>query len=464
MTARTVRADMRVTIVAANQEHRPDPVVPLGALYVAGAARAAGHDVSLVDLCFAGDDFAPALAARLAETRPDVVGVSLRNVDDVAWPRARSYLPHYRRVVETIRAAAPDAALVLGGAAFTLFPEPYLAELAPDVGVAGEGEAAFVSVLADLEAGRAPPRLVRVPAGEGDLGVAPAIDLVDAGRYFRTGGAVNVQTRRGCVFHCSYCTYPELEGSTPRLRPPAEVVDTIARAVAGGTDYVFFVDNVFNAPIAHALAICDEILRRGLKVRWTAFVTPASLTGRLVEKMVAAGCTSVDMGTDAGSPATLAALGKPFGPARIREAARLCREAGLRFGHSLILGGPNETWATLAETEALVEETDPTAVVGMLGVRLYRDTPLGRLAVREGWVKAGEIGLEPLFYVSPAVREGLADWAKGVAQARPRWFFPGLVGDRLDRWFEAMRRRGARGPLWELLGAGSLSRAASGST
>ncbi|MFZ5481605.1 MAG: B12-binding domain-containing radical SAM protein [Myxococcota bacterium] len=437
---------MRVMMVAANQEHRPDPVVPLGAIYVAGAARAAGHDVALADLCFEGEGFAPGLAAKIAAHRPDVVGISLRNVDDVAWPRARSYLAHYRRVVATVREAAPRAKVVLGGPAFTLFPEPYLDALAPDHGVAGEGERAFV----DLLAGRVSDRLIRAEVG--DVGGEPALDLVDADRYLRTGGAVSVQTRRGCPFRCGYCTYPELEGATPRLRSAREVVDGIERSVASGVDSFFFVDNVFNVPPRHAAGICDEILARGLKVRWTAFVTPASLDGALVEKMVAAGCTSVDMGTDAAHPATLAALGKPFGPDQIREAGRLCRAAGLRFGHSLILGGPSETWETLAATEALIEETDPTAVVGMLGVRLYRDTPLGRLAVREGWVEAGDIGLEPLFYIAPAVRDGLADWATGVAKARSRWFFPGLVGDRMDRYFAAVRKRGVRGPLWELLG------------
>src|SRR5690606_16237430 len=134
---------MRVMIVAANQEHKPDPVVPLGAACVAGAARAAGHDVRIFDAGFKGDQAAAELGQQLAEFKPQVVGLSIRNVDDVCWPRAHSYLPHYLRLAQAIRTAAPQASLVLGGSAFTLMPERFLQALAPDHGIAGEGEHEF---------------------------------------------------------------------------------------------------------------------------------------------------------------------------------------------------------------------------------------------------------------------------------------------------------------------------------
>lgn len=447
---------MRVLVVATNQEQRPDPVVPLGALYVAGAARAAGHDVAVHDCCFDGDTFAERLAATIAAFRPEVVGVSLRNVDNVAWPQARSYLEHYRAVMATVRAAAPGVPVLLGGSAFTLFPEPYLDALAPDAGVAGEGEHAFVALLAAAARGEALPKLVRVSAGAGDLGGEPALDLVDLDRYFKLGGAANIQTRRGCPFSCTYCTYPELEGRKTRPRPVAEVVDQMARLKdERGVDYFFLVDNVFNVPVRHAEALCDELIARRLGVRWTAFLTPRGATPALLHKMAAAGCTGVDMGTDAGHPDTLRALGKPFGPDEIRAAAAGCHDAGLKFSHSLILGGPEETWETLRATVDLVEETRPTAVLGLLGVRLYKDTPLGRQAVAEGWVGPDEIGLAPLFHISPAVRDGLEAWATALQEEKPHWYFPGLAGerDRRERYLKAVRRRGAKGPLWELMGS-----------
>ena len=65
--------------------------------------------------------------------------MSIRNIDDVCWPQAHSYLPYYRQLVSCVRAAAPAARLVLGGSAFTLMPAQFMDALCPDHGIAGEG-------------------------------------------------------------------------------------------------------------------------------------------------------------------------------------------------------------------------------------------------------------------------------------------------------------------------------------
>ena len=39
--------------------------------------------------------------------------------------------------------------------------------------------------------------------------------------YCRLTHILPVQTKRGCPFHCVYCTYPALEGCFMRLRDPA---------------------------------------------------------------------------------------------------------------------------------------------------------------------------------------------------------------------------------------------------
>ena len=440
---------MRILLVSANQEQRPDPVVPLGTLYVAGAARAAGHLVALHDCCFDGAAFAEPLLATIVRERPDVIGLSMRNVDDVAWPRAHGWLNYYRAVMGVLRNAGVP--IVLGGAGFTLFPEAWMDALDANYGIAGEGERAFVELLGVLSRGEFAPRVTRVPSGSGDISADPALDLVDLDRYFRMGGAANVQTRRGCPFTCTYCTYPELEGRRARLRDPERVVDGIARLYEQRRiDHFFLVDNVFNVPRRHASAICKALIARALPVRWTAFVSPHALPHALLRQMARAGCDSVELGTDAATPATLSALGKPFGVEAIRTAAEGCKAAGIRFSHSLILGGPGETPETLRQTLQIIEDTDPTAVVAMLGVRLYQGTPLGRRALAEGWVQ--DIGLEPVFYVSPEVQDTLEAWAADVMRKHPRWYFPGLAGERTERFLRAIRRTGVKGPLWTLLG------------
>ncbi|MBP9892032.1 MAG: cobalamin-dependent protein [Planctomycetes bacterium] len=443
---------MRVTIVAANQEHKPDPVVPLGAALVAAAARSASHDVRFYDACFAGARWPMELAEQLCQFKPAVVGLSLRNVDDVAWPRAFSYLDHYRAVARVIRENAPQAKLVLGGSAFSLFPDEFLSTLGADYGIAGEGEQAFPRLLEDIEAQRNPPRLVcatplEVPNGD----VEPALDLLDLDQYYRRGGALNVQTRRGCPFLCSYCTYPMLEGGSSRPASIVRVVDSLQRLhEERGFDHFFIVDNTFNAPAAHALAVCRTLQARKLKLRWTAYVTPAGLTREVVQEMAQAGCTSVDLGTDAASTATLSGLKKSFTQAEIANACQWLHEARIRFSHSLMLGGPGESPATLEETRAFVNATRPAAVIAMLGVRVYPGTALATEAKNRGMLDGQEIGLQPLFYISDEVRDLLEEFAKQTRDQFPFWYFPGLEGNRWQRFWQRQRAHGARGPLWAI--------------
>lgn len=449
---------MRVLVVATNQEHEPDPVLPLGAALAAGVARAAGHEVQLFDACFAGVDAVRQLQARLDAWGPEVVCLSLRNVDDVAWPRARSLVEGQRALARAARAAAPRAALVLGGSAFSLFPAELVRELGADLGVVGEAETALPAVLAELARGRRPPGAPRVfaPSPGGGFAapdVEPALDLVDVGAYLERGGCVGIQTKRGCALPCGYCTYPQLEGRAYRPRDPARVVDAMERLHrAHGVDHFFIVDNVFNAPPAHARALCAALAERRLPVRWTAFVSPAHLDAALLESMRGAGCTSVELGTDAAHPDTLARLGKPFGVEEVRAASRACRAVGLPHCHCLILGGPGETAATLAETVRVIDETEPTAVIAMLGVRLYPGTSLAAEALRLGHLAPGALGLEPVFWLSEALHGELEDRARAIAASRRRWQFPGLVSEGRRRALRRLRGRGVRGPLWELLG------------
>ncbi|MHB8879737.1 MAG: B12-binding domain-containing radical SAM protein, partial [Myxococcaceae bacterium] len=414
----------------------------------------------IYDACFAKERFAEELAARLDERCPAVIGLSIRNVDNVAYPRAVSYLPMYEALVKVVRERAPAAKLVVGGSAFTLFPEEFIERLGADYGVVGEGEKLFVRLLEHLEHPGEPlelrgPKKNLLYAGESkdlDANVLPARDLVDLPRYYREGGSANLQTKRGCVYKCGYCTYPVLEGTHVREREPRAVVDEIEEVRARhGVEYFFFVDNVFNFPVAHAEAICEELLRRQVKISWTAYVTPAGCTPELIALMARSGCKSVDFGTDAASDLMLRSYQKPFRVKDVLAVSGWCHDAKVKFNHSLILGGPGETWATVHETVENIHASKPTAVIAVMGVRLYRNTAVAELAVKEGLVTPEQIGITPLFYVSEEVREGLPEYLGKLSDEHKNWVVPGLMKKLNERFFERVRAKGVKGPLWEML-------------
>jgi hypothetical protein len=112
---------MSVLLVSANREHFPEPVFPIGAVYVTGALERAGHDVRLLDLGLAASPLR-SLRRAVRELRPAVVGLSLRNADNAAWPCTRTYLPWYARLSAELH-AVHGGRLVVGGPAVGVFPE-----------------------------------------------------------------------------------------------------------------------------------------------------------------------------------------------------------------------------------------------------------------------------------------------------------------------------------------------------
>lgn len=452
-------------LVSANTEQLPDPVFPIGAAYMAAVAERHGHEVATFDCCF-HDDPPRALAATLRDVAPDVVGISLRNLDSSAYPQTTSYIDDYRTLIATVRAHGP-APIVLGGAGFTVMPGTLMRHLGADVGVIGEGEAAFPWVLERLAAGAPLTSTSAIrcePVGAG-VCVTPAArvrDLDAAGgpqrarfdwrQYYERGGALNIQTKRGCVFECVFCSYPVIEGAAVRVRSPAAVVDEIEAArLAHDVRHWFFVDNIFNLPPKHAKAICAELIARRLDIEWSGYLNPKFVDDELCDLMARSGCRAIEFGTDSGAPTMIANLGKEFALDDLRRTSALCHAHGLKFCHSLIFGGPGETAATVEQTIALMEELQPTAVIAMTGIRILPGTGMVEIALRDGQIDADDPLMEPRFYVSPALGDALLDRVDAYARAQPNWIVPGLGIRTNVEVLRRLRERRLKGQLWRLL-------------
>jgi radical SAM superfamily enzyme YgiQ (UPF0313 family) len=433
----------RVLLISANREHFPEPIFPLGAAYIAGALARSGAEVRVFD---AGLARFPqhSLGREIAAFNPDTIGLSLRNIDNSAYPCTRHYVAGYRKLVETIRSSS-RAPLFLGGPAFSIFPDELMDLLGGDGGVVADGEAAILRFCAGergsiLRADRPPLDAVGFPR---------QIDTIfpELHRY-RT---IGIQSARGCPHRCIYCTYPMLEGSRLRRRSVESVVDEIEclHRRHQRQDF-FFVDSSFNADEQHLEKICKELIARRLRVRFSCYLTPQMKELALFGLLAEAGCVAVDFGTDAGSEAMLVSLGKSFTVADLRASSEACEHAGIDFCHSLIFGGPGESSETVRETVRLMDEIRPKAVIAMTGIRIYPGTEIARRAVDEGLIAPRESLLGPRFYFAGKER-GLLRLISSLAAERRNWFLPGgrdwsaAIGPRLLRLVHRA------GPLWTAL-------------
>jgi anaerobic magnesium-protoporphyrin IX monomethyl ester cyclase len=432
----------RVLLVSTNRERQPYPVVPNGLACVASALDAAGNNVRFLDLCFARDPVARARdVAR--NFRPDIIGVCVRNIDNSDAIALRHYTPEAREILRTLRTAVPDAKIVAGGAAFGVAPEALFRDLGVDYAVAGDGERASVALISALSSGspvEAMPGLVRerngtvvfTPPGEdADLDSLPHPSLhrwIDLARYQRNGATIPIQTKRGCVYKCIYCTYRNVEGWGYRTRDPELVANEIEELkIKAGIHHFDFVDSTFNSPPGHALQVCEAITRRRLCVQLdTTNFTPAAASSELLSAMKLAGFRSLGITAESASDPVLEKLQKGFNAARVREVAERVESHGIKTLWIFLVGGPGETRHTLEETLhfARWRLLRGDAVYLTVGLRIYPGTTLHRVAIAEGVVPAGSALLDPTFYFSSELEfSKTVTRLKQFASDHPRFMF-----------------------------------------
>jgi radical SAM superfamily enzyme YgiQ (UPF0313 family) len=440
---------------------------------VASALDAAGHAVEVLDLCFHDD---PAGAARAAAHRikPDVIGVSVRNIDNSDTIALRHYTPEAATVLAALRDAAPHAPLLAGGAAFGVAPEALFRELGVDYAVAGDGERASVALVDALAAGRPAgpvPGVVRwtggrtvftPPGDDADLDALPRPRLarwLDVKRYQRHGATVPVQTKRGCVYKCVYCTYRNVEGWGYRLRDPVAVAEELIELHrTAGVTHVDFVDSTFNSPPGHAIDVCRAIMRTGCRFHLeTMNFTPASCSDELLAAMRRAGFTSLGITAESASDPVLAMLQKGFDAARVRDVARRVTRAGLRTLWIFLVGGPGETPVTIEETLSFAADRLRLgdAVYVTVGLRIYPGTTLHRIALDEGRVEQGDALLAPTFYFSAALDLATTvERLRAFAAQHPRFMFS---ADSRSPWLPILTRVASLlrlpRPHWRYMGA-----------
>lgn len=439
---------MKVLLVSPNREHLPDPVFPIGLAYVAASLRQQDHEVDVLDLCFSGDPERD-IREHVQGFCPDIVGISLRNIDDVAFPKRRSYLHEYRESLDLIRKYT-RAPLVLGGSGFTIMPQEFMNELGAEYGIAGEGEQAFPELIEKIRRGRAEPgKTYRSAKRVRDIDrTAPDRSFFDSASYYRFGGMLNIQTKRGCPFGCIYCTYPKIEGKRVRLRDPHSVADEVREIrEQTGARHFFIVDSIFNHPASHAEAVCNALISRSLDITWSCYANPAGMTGRLAERMAKAGCTGIEFGTDSLVDEGLEVMGKNFTFRQVERASEICRAHHIKFCHFLFVGAPGDDGERVRLNIERLDVVNPDAAVIMAGIRIFPDTPLAERAKNELGIDG--IGLEPAFYLSKGVKD-LQEISEEVAQRR-HWVMPGFEINLYPRLQRKLREHGIKGSLWEEL-------------
>jgi anaerobic magnesium-protoporphyrin IX monomethyl ester cyclase len=363
------------TVAGHDPGHYDVPYLAL--LYTARLLEQAGIAFRYVDGQAKREFDERAFFAELSRARPSVLVtvVNLPSLEpDVALLRA-------------MRAAAPELRVILLGPTAKWHKQRLLRDGVADFIVEESEELLTGRNVARLVNGDEPAALeglsswnqgslrwqpARTPMSSLDFVDFPAYEILDFSRYEsdcyfgERMRYATVFTAKGCPYHCSYCPYPFGFGHRLIYRCPDKVGDDIQRLVRDfGVEQILFRDQVFTINRKHAAAVCEELIRRNLGIRWLCETRYDAIDEPLLDLMSRAGCREIHYGLESADQQMFGAVAKTEGPRSLDLFAQVIawtKARRIRTHTHLIVGLPDESWTSVRNTGRWLRKVKPDSI------------------------------------------------------------------------------------------------------
>lgn len=340
--------------------HRP----PLNLINLGAVLLEHGYSVKIID--------GPTLKGGLEELMSLLKTMNPRFIGITAMT---AFIHTAAEAAKQIHASLPETVVILGGIHVTTAPQETLERYKDfDVGVIGEGEITLIEVLGALEKnenlGEIPGIISRKKNGR--LFVTPARELIQnldelplpawhllpdyvktyqptLSRKTRLPSAYIV-TSRGCPFGCTFCNNV-VHGRTFRSYSVDYLMKIVDHMVSeyNVRDLTIYDENLaLNKERINQF--CNRLIEQKYDLTWSCDARADSVSSELLELMYRAGCRSIWYGMESGNANILKRYQKGLTLKHLEDAARLTRLHNIKACGSFIIGGPEETPATIKDT------------------------------------------------------------------------------------------------------------------
>ena len=428
---------MRILLIATNRHDRLQSrmnaqPMPIGLAYIAGHLDHDRHEVKVLDLMFSDDHLADVENA-VKEFQPQMVGMSVRNLSNHSYLNTIWTLPISQEVISRIRSIS-DAVIVCGGPAFSILPKECFEFLGPDLGLAGDAGETFAALADRLEVGEPDyhglPGLVykkddQTLRNEGyctsEFAKPPKLDDLDMARYNKAGFGIGILTKLGGFYYPANASNAQINESGWRvIRPIDEVVSEVKDMEQRfAMKKVFFVDNGFNLPLAHAKSLCRELIESDVSVRWNTCLAPFNCDSELIGMMKEAGCGLVMMVNRGGNANDMGSMTEE--DEQLAAVCQMCEEGGLHYNIGKIFGEPGETRETVDLKLDFLRSINPAMANLRVGVSVMPGTEVAAIAKKEGLINDESELVKPTFYIADGVKDWIVDYLTEQSEQNPRW-------------------------------------------
>lgn len=321
---------------------------PLGLMYIASYLKENSNcDIKIID-AVADKMTHEQLYQSVLKYNPDVVGIisHTHNLVDVCI------------VAKNCKRINDKILVCLGGPHVNVYPKESISFDYVDFVVLGEGERTFTELIKVIESkgnycdvkglifkkdGNIVETDERLDISNLDEIPFPLRSLIDSDKYYSILGKNKVMTTlissRGCPYRCSFCSTPK---GKYRMRSPGNIVDEIEECVRSGINEVHFVDDTFNLSTDRVNDICDEIIRRGLKIDWSFRGHIDKITKQLLLRVKQAGCCRIQLGVETSTDEGLQVLNKGINIEQIKKVFCWAKEVKIATVAYFMIGCPHE--------------------------------------------------------------------------------------------------------------------------
>jgi len=382
---------------------------PLFDAYAASILEKSGFNVNILDS--QAEDMTYMHVLQEVKTKnPDII------ISRISLPSFESDVNN----ISKIKHDFPKIICVGWGSICKVNPEKVLSKSKLDTVITDELESTILDLIQSLEKGKGinqvhgisfkiPEKITHNPSRPCeknlDLLPIPAYHLLKMEKYvaresyFSADGSrhkfvpfFTLLSSRGCNFNCVYCPYPVIFGRWRGMSPERTVDEMELLVKKYHIEAFWFHDQVFTMTAERVENICNEIINRGLDIKWACQTHARKLTSNLIKRMRKAGCSRIEIGVETGDPKLLATIGKPGSTITdIKEAIKSIHEEEILVEANFIIGLPGESWEAIRNTANLIKQANPDNMA-ISFLTPYPGTKLFQIAEEKKWFITNDWG------------------------------------------------------------------------
>jgi radical SAM superfamily enzyme YgiQ (UPF0313 family) len=200
---------------------------------------------------------------------------------------------------------------------------------------------------------------------------------------------VTIISGRGCPYTCNYCMYPQtLHGHQYRTRSPENVAAEMQFVEKNfpRVKEIFIEDDTLTLHRKRVVALCEEIIRLGLKIEWTCNAR-ADVDLETLKIMKAANCRLLCVGIESGDQQILDNVGKGIQLPQVEQFFIDVKRADIMVHGCFMAGNRGETRETMEKTLDLAKRLNPDTAQ-FFPLMVYPGTEAFEWAKAEGLIKA----------------------------------------------------------------------------